>query len=725
MLGFANASPRAAAALAESHTRHMRMARLLKGAGLADDEAKAPELLPLLIAARESASRKAGRKVSVKDVEDEDDEEVDRGIIAQAALPPGVPMCPPRVFLPRERTDTKRWKKWPLKQGEPNRSETDARIAEGDMLSVVMLSMDYSALTDKLAKAAEDEGDIEAAWALAKIGMAYRDAAYQDGSLRVDQVTLDLISKPVSEMYTRQNRMYLETVTVSPAGLKMLREVNKATIAACTKAAANKEAAVPHGFGDNGGSSEQPLSKRAKQRAASRQRSRKSTRANTNRPKEPQVPPPIRQAADSRPGDSNLPLKATGANMVWPNARRWDVGRVGSRRARDSSVEVWGERSARSRIRTISFTWDQAICEQVGGDGSYHRETIERSDLERAVSGARSSRAVCVPEFIVQNKDGAMRGVADLSHLSDHYDSLATKAETLMGFSTSLMPGDRMHSMDMRSGYNHFRLHPDMRKYFTVRIVIADGTERYFQYLVLPFGWSRSDYWFPSSAEILDYGQEDARLSCFELCRRIRDCSSLRPPCIIGRLSKSVSAFGCASFALWFDKAPFKECLGRWVPVSTTIWLCGGYSPRVVWDPGEGVGCDFELCPEVADDGSTEPQAREGGLSGKFYRQSSEYATGRARHGVPPQSPLRLRTCEDDGFDAFDFSWETMPDFHSYCAFIPSGFEISGILERSSQPAISPAYLARGVKTDCDHSYRRFYDGIWGDFSSWRTGGWS
>jgi hypothetical protein len=42
-LGFANASPRAAAALAEWHTRHMRMARLLKCAGLADDEAKAPE----------------------------------------------------------------------------------------------------------------------------------------------------------------------------------------------------------------------------------------------------------------------------------------------------------------------------------------------------------------------------------------------------------------------------------------------------------------------------------------------------------------------------------------------------------------------------------------------------------------------------------------------------------------------------------------------------------
>jgi hypothetical protein len=169
MLGFANASPCAAAALAESHTRHMRMVRLLKGAGLAGDEAKVPELLPLLVAARENSLRQAGRMVSVKDVEDEDDEEADRGIGAQAELPPGVPMWAPRFFLPRERTYTRGWQTWILKQGESNRSETDAPIAEGDMLSVVPLWMDYSALTDKLAKAAEDEGDIAPAWALAKI----------------------------------------------------------------------------------------------------------------------------------------------------------------------------------------------------------------------------------------------------------------------------------------------------------------------------------------------------------------------------------------------------------------------------------------------------------------------------------------------------------------------------------------------------------------------------
>jgi hypothetical protein len=70
----------------------MRMELLLKGAGLADDEAEAPEILPLLVAARESALRQACRKVSVKDVEDGDDEEIERGIGVQANLPPVGPM---------------------------------------------------------------------------------------------------------------------------------------------------------------------------------------------------------------------------------------------------------------------------------------------------------------------------------------------------------------------------------------------------------------------------------------------------------------------------------------------------------------------------------------------------------------------------------------------------------------------------------------------------------
>jgi hypothetical protein len=106
-VGFANISPQAARAIAESHLHHMRMERLLRGAGLASEEAQAPGYLPMLEAARESALRQAGRKVSVKETEGEDDDDVERGFGAQAELPAGIPMWPPRVFLARERTYTK------------------------------------------------------------------------------------------------------------------------------------------------------------------------------------------------------------------------------------------------------------------------------------------------------------------------------------------------------------------------------------------------------------------------------------------------------------------------------------------------------------------------------------------------------------------------------------------------------------------------------------------
>jgi hypothetical protein len=83
------------------------------------------------------------------------------------------------------------------------------------MLSVGTLWMDYFALTDKLAKQLKTKGILRL------------HAANEAGRLCVDQVTLDLISKPVTEMYTRQNRMDLETVTVSPAGLQMLCEFKR------------------------------------------------------------------------------------------------------------------------------------------------------------------------------------------------------------------------------------------------------------------------------------------------------------------------------------------------------------------------------------------------------------------------------------------------------------------------------------------------------------------
>jgi hypothetical protein len=113
--GLEGANVEATTALMESHSRHMRMERLLKGARLASDDAHPLEYFQLLVAARRSVLAQAGRQVSVREAEEDDDKEIDRVIGAQAELPPGVPMWPPRVFLARERANTRGWHKWLLK----------------------------------------------------------------------------------------------------------------------------------------------------------------------------------------------------------------------------------------------------------------------------------------------------------------------------------------------------------------------------------------------------------------------------------------------------------------------------------------------------------------------------------------------------------------------------------------------------------------------------------
>jgi hypothetical protein len=184
-----------------------------------------------------------------------------------------------------------------------------------------------------------------------------------------------------------------------------------------------------NGFGDNDGGSEQSLSKRAKQRAAAL---KKKPEVQKGQQKSTQGAASSTADTTGRgqpAGGSNEPLKAAGANMVWPNEGRWEVGRVGSRRARDISVEVWGERSARSRSGTISFTWNRLSASE-----SVDMEAI----IEKRLNGQIWRELYVSREFMVQNTDRTMRGVADLSHLSDHYDSIVTKAETLDGFSASL-----------------------------------------------------------------------------------------------------------------------------------------------------------------------------------------------------------------------------------------------------------------------------------------------
>jgi hypothetical protein len=127
------------------------------------------------------------------------------------------------------------------------------------------------------------------------------------------------------------------------------------------------------------------------------------------------------------------------------------------------------------------------------------------------------------------------------------------------GVSASLMPGDRMFSMVLRSGVQQFQAAA-----IYAEIFYCEDRDGRWRPALFSVSWASiwmEPFWLlvlEISAEILDNGQEDARLSCFELCRRFSACSISRPPCISDRVSKSVEALGGATFALRLTRQPSK-----------------------------------------------------------------------------------------------------------------------------------------------------------------------
>ena len=83
--------------------------------------------------------------------------------------------------------------------------------------------------------------------------------------------------------------------------------------------------------------------------------------------------------------------------------------------------------------------------------------------------------------------------MTNLAAVSKHWNSRGVRLEGLTEFATSIQPGDRCLGMDLEKGYRHMRLHPSMRDWFIFRY-----RGRYFRSIALPFGWSRSPFWFCS-----------------------------------------------------------------------------------------------------------------------------------------------------------------------------------------------------------------------------------
>ena len=56
--------------------------------------------------------------------------------------------------------------------------------------------------------------------------------------------------------------------------------------------------------------------------------------------------------------------------------------------------------------------------------------------------------------------------------------------------------GDHFTTFDLSSGYHHIEIHPENRKFLGFEWTFEDGSTKYFQFCVLPFGLSSACYVF-------------------------------------------------------------------------------------------------------------------------------------------------------------------------------------------------------------------------------------
>lgn len=118
-------------------------------------------------------------------------------------------------------------------------------------------------------------------------------------------------------------------------------------------------------------------------------------------------------------------------------------------------------------------------------------EEIGPEEVRRVVAGGNMvSSAFVIWQGDKEERHG--RFVVNFHRQSKHWPKGSVKMETIPSFAVELQKGDTLMSWDIKSGYRHFYLHPDVRDFFVFRY-----GGRYFRCIALPFGWGRSVLWFP------------------------------------------------------------------------------------------------------------------------------------------------------------------------------------------------------------------------------------
>lgn len=125
-------------------------------------------------------------------------------------------------------------------------------------------------------------------------------------------------------------------------------------------------------------------------------------------------------------------------------------------------------------------------CELRDGCAQGYYRNVDLAYVERSLA-----KGHYLSTIFVDWRNGSGRLITNFKEVSRHWNGQGVRMDTLTEFGACLVHSDTMISFDLRGGYRTVALHVDM-----IDMFMFTYAGEYYVCLTLPFGWSRSPYWF-------------------------------------------------------------------------------------------------------------------------------------------------------------------------------------------------------------------------------------
>ena len=102
----------------------------------------------------------------------------------------------------------------------------------------------------------------------------------------------------------------------------------------------------------------------------------------------------------------------------------------------------------------------------------------------------------CSPLHVVQQSSGKLRLILDLSHLNKIIIKRPVKYEDLRTVLQLFPPGSFVFSFDLKSAYHHIDTCEDHKKFLSFQWKNSEGSVKFYEFNVLPFGLTTAPYLF-------------------------------------------------------------------------------------------------------------------------------------------------------------------------------------------------------------------------------------